>query len=290
MTSQIVKSDCPNSKARSIIAMLPPTLFSSYTQYKQDTNSVAAWLASTAKAYGYASDLNSETSKPSGRLKGKARAQARKEAMEPHASVPKHIIKIKDFIPLAEFIALKPKLSVPTSFKDTLDRVIAKRSGFSGKLEQHRSVPDKKSDESHKFFVGILKRVRDILKPCMASTPSGAESQRRGVSNKFAPLDIHEPSEEFLNAPDVSRPSNAQGDKAIYEVEAQTSLPEFMLALAMIINDLNRIRSYVMGIWTNYKDGILDLTAAAIATNTAIDLGRNLTEDIAPAFKIHGGT
>lgn len=267
--------------------MLPPSLFSSYHEYKQDTNSVAAWLASTAKAHGYTADISRpEASKSAGRLKGKARTQAKKVSQ---SLIPKHIIRVKDFVPLAEFIACKPDLSVPTSFVATLDRVIKKRNGVSSKLAQNEKTSDTTSDKSHEHFVGILEKVQDILKPRVARISMGTEARNEDVLNKFAALELQEPSEEFLDSPDICRPSNAEGDKEIYEVEPQTSLQDYMLALTMVVNDLNRIRAYVKCIWSKYENDTLDLTAAAISTNTAIDLGRKLTEDIAPQFELHGG-
>jgi hypothetical protein len=60
--------------------MLPSALTDSYREYKRDTDSIAAWLASTAKANGFRGDLNASfpdslsNKEPAtgGRLKGKA--------------------------------------------------------------------------------------------------------------------------------------------------------------------------------------------------------------------------
>lgn len=68
--------------------MLPPTLVSVYREYKKDTNSIASWLASTAKEGGYPAHLlpstpvsvTKEQTVVGRRLKGKARAQAKKKA------------------------------------------------------------------------------------------------------------------------------------------------------------------------------------------------------------------
>jgi hypothetical protein len=101
--------------------MLPIPLLGIYRQYKQDTDSVAFWLASTAKSCGYPADLLSDPilqsagakqAPKSGRLKCKARAKARaaggaKTAPQPESTdkkSTKYIIAIKDFLPLANFI------------------------------------------------------------------------------------------------------------------------------------------------------------------------------------------
>jgi hypothetical protein len=61
--------------------MLPSPLADTYRRYKQDTDDIATWLATTAKRYGFSSDLLTGSSKfpaqeKSKRLKGKARKEA----------------------------------------------------------------------------------------------------------------------------------------------------------------------------------------------------------------------
>ncbi|KAK7570564.1 hypothetical protein V3481_019416 [Fusarium oxysporum f. sp. vasinfectum] len=181
--------------------MLPSSLFSIYQQYKEDTDSVASWLASTAKACGYPSDLLTPTgiqTKGTGRLKGKARRDAKKQntyVPTPLHTIPKYVIAVKDFIPLAEFIfASKPLISVPPSFAETLDRVIYVRAKFGAQLIDHGMKPSTKSDATHSFFVGILEKVRDVLRPRM---PAGTKSFQsfEDLGNRFSGLQcVHQSS------------------------------------------------------------------------------------------------
>lgn len=115
--------------------MLPSQLSGVYRQYKEDTDSVAAWLASTAKSCGYPADLlTSPWDAPqakSNRLKGKQRKQAKasgKAKATPKTN--KYIVAIKDFLHLANFIAgrTNPSVAVPAVFSQTLDRVITLRA------------------------------------------------------------------------------------------------------------------------------------------------------------------
>ncbi|RSL61053.1 hypothetical protein CEP54_006429 [Fusarium duplospermum] len=156
--------------------MLLPQLLGTYRQYKQDTDSVASWLASAAIARGYSADLlatsySTPAPKTSGRLKGKARAKARSEG----ASNPKpdnrrkHIIAIKEFVPLASFIAGR-RLSVPDIFSTTIDRLITPRSAFGHKLDKTGAKADPESDEKHEYIIGILEAVREALRPRMTPT------------------------------------------------------------------------------------------------------------------------
>lgn len=285
--------------------MLPNPLISIYQQYKQDTDSVASWLASTAKACGYPSDLlpnnNGDTAKKTpGRTKGKARSKAKKKGPgsgSGPAKVFKYIVALKDFIPLAEFItsSAKPKVAVPESFCETINRVIAVRAGFGGQLNEHGADTDAQSDLKHSYFVGVLEKVREVLKPRMSPLSQAATEAAPGVAdtdrlaNRFGALTIYEPSREFLDAPALERPQRTEEDEVIYEAEPQKSLEDALVAYTMMVNDLNRIRSHIEWIWTNYRDGLFDASTAAVATNTAIDLARNMMEDVVPLFEDHGG-
>lgn len=288
--------------------MLPAPLVSVYQQYKDDTNAVAAWLASTAKSCGYPADLLSggssqaNGSERSKRLKGKARKEAKAAAPKQQSSSssssrPDYTIAIKDFIPLAEFVAAsqKPVVSVPLAFANTLNRVISTRSGFGGQLAELGSSPSISADAKHSYFVGVLEKVQEVLKPRVppasqdAASPPTQPDTLDEVGGRFARLSVYEPSEEFLNAPDIERPAPVKDDKAIYVAEPLQDLEEVLFAYTLMINDLIKIRARIEWIWTNYRDGIFELPAAAIATNTACDLARNLMEDMAPMFKAHGG-
>ena len=124
--------------------MLPDFLQSSYQTYKEDTDNLAKWLAVKAKQCGYPADLlstpdpktaSSQPIRPSQRLKGAARKQAKlaakgnggpsKSPGRP-AEAPKYIIKIKDFAVLAECIARfnKPVVEVPVTVVNVLNRAI----------------------------------------------------------------------------------------------------------------------------------------------------------------------
>ncbi|KAG6035632.1 hypothetical protein E4U41_005999 [Claviceps citrina] len=285
----------------SVSKMLPAALVSTYQQYKEDTNSIAAWLASTAKAAGFSVNVLSPESSgasipaSSRRLKGKARVKAKKQAArlpaKPSAAPTQstYIIGIKDFITLAEYIASKA-VAVPRELGKTIQRVINARSGFGSRLENHGQVVPELSAARHTHFVGVLEKVRQVLSPLMPTeTSDETTSQTSELSNRFANLVVFEPSSEFLNAPDFERPKQTQDDPSRYESEPMDSLEEAFFALTALVNDMNQVKSQVRWIWSNYNNGMFDLAAAAIATNTAIDLVRNMTEDVNPLLELHGG-
>ncbi|WJG34728.1 tryptophan synthase beta subunit-like PLP-dependent enzyme [Fusarium oxysporum Fo47] len=107
-------------------------------RYKEDTNSVAAWLASTAKHYGYKSqaagpNAKDAQQKTSGRLKGKALKEAKSQPNgTKNGTGQKYIVGLNDYVPMAEDIARhrKPTIPVPMSFVSTINRVIDRRSSF----------------------------------------------------------------------------------------------------------------------------------------------------------------
>ncbi|KAI6779144.1 uncharacterized protein J7T54_007599 [Emericellopsis cladophorae] len=300
--------------------MLPSQLLGTYRQYKRDTDSVASWLASTAKASGFPADLLTApggaggTQAPKvGRLKGKERAKARSGGKQgtpkpAETKVAKHIIAIKDFLPLAQWIAGRqnPTISVPDVFSATIDRLITLRSEFSGKLSEHGVEPDSRSDERHGYFVGVLEAVRAAV--CPRETPSTATAAASAAADsandaskvlgedlggRFAGLTVDEPSQAFVeafrNAPH-ERPKPRDNDPVSYEAEPQTSLEDTLFAFAVLVDDLNRIRSRIDWIWSNHRDGMLDLAAAAVATNTAISLARSLIDQVKPVMdKQKGG-
>ncbi|KAG6120723.1 hypothetical protein E4U14_003230 [Claviceps sp. LM454 group G7] len=290
--------------------MLPAALVSTYRQYKEDTNAIAAWLASTAKAFGFPVDLlspppsapqASSTAAPKGRLKGKARKQAKEQAsasasaststadLPAESKLPTHIIRIKDFVPLAEHIASKA-VAIPRELCKTIQRVIYARSGFASKLRDHGETVPNLSAETHMHFVGVLEEVRQVLKPLMPTENSEENpSELRELRNRFAGLAVYEPSSKFLNAPDFERPEKTQNDTVRYESEVMNSLEDAFFALTALVNDMNQVKAHIRYMWASYVTGNFDLTAVAVATNTAIDLVRNLMEDVEPLLEAHGG-
>lgn len=293
--------------------MLPSVLQSSYKTYKEDTNTIATWLATKAKQCGYSADLldrdglsnSSKATQAPKRLKGKARkkaqdaskgttssseASAKADDVEP----PTYMIKVKEFISLADYIvgSSKPLVKVPAALIKVLDRAIKLRKecgsavGGSGK-----------SDEGHAHFLGILEKTRELLKP---RSPAETEEDRsvkpnadgevsegkeqEEIANIFASLDIEEPSQEFLDAPDVKpAPKVPKEGQPKYEVETLQTREEEYLAAHCLLVDVQNIRHFLCALWKNYQDG-MDLCAISVTVNTAIDFVRTLEQDMVRRF------
>ena len=293
------------------MAMLPSVLQSSYKTYKEDTSYIATWLANTAKQGGYSTDLldrndavtSSKATQAPTRLKGKARKKAKDAATAgvPASSTaatsstttgsitPTYTIKIKDFISLAEYVvgSTKPLVSVPGSLVKALDRAIVLRKDH-GSASEGSNAPD----ESHAHFLGVLEKTREILKPRSptemvndrltepVSEDDSGKFKNDEILNRFQGLGLEEPSQQFLDAPDVKRATRSDTDgMPKYEVETEKSRIEEYLATHCLLQDVRHIRGFVCALWKNFQEG-MDICAVAITVNTAIDFVRTLEQDL----------
>ncbi|KAF2011118.1 hypothetical protein BU24DRAFT_472274 [Aaosphaeria arxii CBS 175.79] len=259
--------------------MFPSTLTNTYHRYKQDTDNIATWLATTAQRFGFCGDLvsadlitrNSHNQvQKSKRLKGKARAKAKQDAKVNAASMPnspsrsmqKYAVSVKDFVTLADYLASKPGVTVPAQ---------ATEAGSD-------------SDERQSYFLSILKKVRHALEPRLQTgsvksqdkptTVLDSDKEIEGrLKNLFAVLTVEEPSKEFLNVPDVAPAvEEAESAGALYEVEPFDDPLELYLATAALLQDLSEIRSTLRQIWHSYSQNCTSLISAAATTNVAIQL------------------
>ncbi|KAI8252901.1 hypothetical protein K4K53_010702 [Colletotrichum sp. SAR 10_77] len=241
--------------------VVPALLLSLYQQYKQDTNFVAAWLATTAKACGYPSDLLSEI-------------QAKDESSKPAKNKAKG--------------AIHKSSNVPGILVSALNRVIDLRTRFSAKLTQDGAKPATASDLKHSYFLRILIQVRDVLRPRM--TAAGSQASHNGLdnlANRFAGLSLFEPSQSFLDAPDIELP--ARDDGALYEADMGTSPEDSIFFFQMLWKDLLDLRMRIRVSWRRHMQGH-DMAAAAVSANTALDLARHVIDQDIPAFEgVEGG-
>lgn len=132
--------------------MLPPLLVDTYRRYKQDTDDIATWLATTAKRFEFSSDILQGDSKTtaqdkSKRLEGKVRKEAKQvgssnTSLKPSIPAPKYTIAVKDFIALAEYLAPKPDVKVPASVWESMERAISLRQSHNDYHAQQQAAND----------------------------------------------------------------------------------------------------------------------------------------------------
>ncbi|KAL2853954.1 hypothetical protein BJX68DRAFT_254001 [Aspergillus pseudodeflectus] len=270
-------------------------LSSSYLQYKTDTDAVARWLVATAKTCGFPVDTlggappvssSGGGVEPSERHKGKARKLAREGATIPGATLlnksntPMHVIALKDFISLAT----KPVVKVPATFVSVLDQAISVRRdhGVHAEAQLAPGPESQEFPERHNYFIGVLEHVRQALRPRMSIS---------NLANRFAGLDVEEPSEAFLQAPDVviPMPAGARTDVE-YEAERPPDFEEAYLAFERLLQDTRKIRRVLQETWEGYRRGMFDLVSATLTTNCALDHVQHMEEQTGPLLEAHGGT
>ncbi|KAJ4308456.1 hypothetical protein N0V84_012091 [Fusarium piperis] len=279
--------------------MLPDVLQSVYRQYKADTNSVATWLATTAKTNGYVEDTgNAAPGGSSTRLKGKARKKGKAQTQtKTHnnnsTSKGKYVLRIRDFEPMAGFIAKLESITVPEDFVIALERVIWVRKTFIDMLVANGIQTDSSSEKTHSYFADVLEKVGQCLQPLVtapafkAPEPKAASKSKNPLSNIFEALEVYTPSEDFLNAPAAAVPKTKPDVE--YTVEEGDTLGDAIFALVSLLDDFSRLREEVRSLWKRQLDGSLDLAAAAVATNTAFELARSIEDEVKPLLDKHGG-
>ncbi|KAF5251875.1 hypothetical protein FANTH_3057 [Fusarium anthophilum] len=276
---------------------LPPYLVSTLELYKKDTDSVAGWLASKAKYYGYKSQTaepnNKDTQKkPSGRLKGKARKEAKSQATGTKDGTDnKYIVALRDYVPMANFIVAhrQPTIQVPPTFFDTIGRVIYGRSSFRSQMVKHGIEVDEHANQRHLHFVHVMETVRDILRPNMKAVKKQKPAEPSKVIEGFNLLTLDDPSREFLDAPDIERPQQIKEDTTTYQAEEQDCLDDALLTWRFLINDAETIRNHIAWVWKGYRDGKFDLTVAGVITDTGIHMVERLVGNSFKLFDKHGG-
>lgn len=157
-------------------------------------------------------------------------------------------------------------------------------------------------NKTHAHFVVILEKVHELLfKPqaeatntntgytaaeaAMNDTKTMASSRK---SNIFSVLQAYEPSEEFLNAPDVASTIH-QVQEFNFVAEEEDAGSECIFAFMALMQDFERLREEIFDLWEAYQDGKIDLAAAAVGVNLALELAKTTEEDISPLLKKHGG-
>lgn len=278
--------------------MLPSLLADTSRRYKQDTDDIATWLATAAKRFGFSSDIltgNSEipAQQKSKRLKGRARKEAKQisssvTSLKPSTSAPKYTITVKDFITLAEFLALRPDVNVPAPVWETIERAISLRQAHNDYHAQQQAATNG-IDDGHAYFLGVLEKVRDVLKPRRRTVPTPTQGQAAPSSdptedvevrldNMFAALTVEEPSQDFLNAPEIAPAAKSDKTTAKYIVEPSDDPLELYLATAAMLQDCSKIRNAIRHAWRSYSQRAVTLIAAAITTDVGIKMIQELEE------------
>ena len=306
--------------------MLPEFLSSRYSTYKADTDKIASWLAENAAKCGWTAptDVPRNGGAPQDakvpKLKGRARklardaAAAEKKVPSPSEKtdpeLPRHIIRIKDFVPMAACIAKhSSSIRISSGFLNLIKRCIMARNSTTDWYASKATCDDQESKDSvekHLHFTSVLEKVFRTLISQLSAAKAGEDGSqpleaRSGpkqaadnagtapLANLFEllPLEVTDSDTEKVEEVSVaalvaksSEPS-AEQPKARYEIEHDHAdvEEEWFFALQLFFHDLRDLKDVLEELWERYRDGELDLTVAAVATNTAFDLVRRAESD-----------
>ena len=304
-----------------------------YQLYKEQTDKLAQWLVDNAASCGYklpepdrqaarrngllngTSPSDSAPSPtPSGRLKGRARKEAKLKSatasvapIEDATSQPTYRIKLSQFTELARKVAEAGVIVVPESVIKLASQVVDLRRGFSRFYEKQATDSTRTADLKHAHFVSTLEEVINILKPPSsgasdnaenASTPISKGNTTKAISdrisngtemlsNQFDHLELEEPIEidDALPASSTAMPTTGAAasktdEKVSHRVEYQSDNDEDdeekYFAMYCLFTDLHGLRTFIGRTWDDYSDGRMDLMTASILTNTAFDLVRRM--------------
>ncbi|KAI9766307.1 MAG: hypothetical protein M1839_004922 [Geoglossum umbratile] len=302
---------------------MPPAFFAqTYQLYKKQTDQIARWLLDTAEQCGYrletqaSGEVNTKSSvsvantpPASGRLKGRARKEARdwhNAQQLPSSSSPAAAeatpfrIRLPQFAELASVIVDKGegKVAVPNSIVRLVQDTIEMRRRISDSYAMQTASLE--GNSSHLHFIAQLEEVLEILKPRF--TPSRRSDELQGdttgksdanrasaLDNRFGALEIEEPAEVEL---DSQPPTSSSGPgkpeqqtshhrKVVYDNQEPD---EIYIAIFCLFDDLRRVRMSIQSAWEDYKSGKSDLVTASVATNTALELVQNADEDFCRIF------
>jgi hypothetical protein len=133
-----------------------------------------------------------------------------------------------------------------------------------------------------------------ILKPRYPKKyhhPMQSPKDLNGVINMFEHLAVEDTSARFDNASNVLiAPMDSASASANYKAKREEEdQKESFVAFYFFLHDLHKMRNEVQRAWTGYKNGLLDLMAASITANTAVDLARAMEEELNHLFAKSGG-
>ncbi|KAI8822529.1 uncharacterized protein EV422DRAFT_402565 [Fimicolochytrium jonesii] len=277
---------------------LPAFIADSYKRYKSDTNRLVKWLVVNSRKLGLV--VKAKAAAKPARLKGRDRKLARESGTQKPSTGEARpcILTVDQISDMAKLIA-DAKVAVPASVLVVARRAIKVRKSCAQWFSRAgRSTKKLEKDGGHWHFIEVLETVLSLLLPLKANdaVPSKVNetadvplnsfrhddmelSQAIDTENKFAALDMEDVNDDF-DASQVEVDEATMADKETYEVENEDDSGELLFAIFSLFQDLHNIREFLQQTWAEFRDGTIDLISASVTTNTAIDLVRDIQDDI----------
>ena len=278
------------------MSRLPDFLFDTYKRYKEGNQRVLVWLTETAHQCGF--KMETPTPAPSRRLKGKARIEARKAGtISNEQSIH---LSTKCFGEMVNYIAdYKPSITVPNFILHSLRVTISLRKRCADWFQAKKKVKQNPVNDGHLHFIHVLENALAVLDPLSSSDPKPAtavpltnpdiaKSHLSGTTNRFNILSI----EEDFSLDEATEPQGTTSSNQNFVTETKPGSTyefpptdeEVYFALFCFFNDLADLREYLSMIWTEYREGNIDLVSASITTNTAFELVQRSEKDLISTF------
>ena len=289
--------------------MLPDLLTESYQEYKSDTNTFVNWLSLTALSNGY--KFQSAEGKPTiGRLKGKARKEAKKAQRKTPKLATKHRVSMKELQDQADYLVSSKKalVEVPIGIQFVLKRAINARRKCA---EWFQNVPEEQVDATHdtsnfnhQHFISVLESVYGTLETRFASSRSSKQTSSLKIDpiisssstntseplgNSFQALTLEDLDQDSVDeliseetvaaAAQASTSKTASGTADTYEL-AVGEEEELSFMIFCFFQDLIELRSFVQKVWRDVADGKQDQMAASLVTNVVLTMVREDSEDL----------
>jgi hypothetical protein len=119
------------------------------------------------------------------------------------------------------------------------------------------------------------------------ANPAPSSSTLEHLENRFAALEVEELTESEGEPIDV-RPVSLSESEVTYEIEPSKKKEDLeqekLFAIFCLFDDLDRLRSYIMNVWVEFKEGKIDVLAASVITNTAFQLAIRTQNEILATF------
>ncbi|KAL2071993.1 hypothetical protein VTL71DRAFT_11336 [Oculimacula yallundae] len=275
-----------------------------YNIYKAGTTRVLQWLYNSALQCGYGVEQTDDENKKGddmatrpkkksksklkprkgkgSKAKGSGKARSGKPNTDDDFSPVQ--VGVNEFVILAETIASpKPKVKIPLWVTSMIEQVITGRKKsarwFSRQAGDTTSNDFEESNQSYQHFIEVLEKVLALLvnlqepgsaRPAGKVDPSGQEDPLENFTNMFATLEVEPDTEHTMTEPEVSLPEARKTRNVVFEEER--SMDETLWLIYCFFEDFNNTREHLKDLWTTYKCGKIDLTTAALSTNTAFEL------------------
>lgn len=263
---------------------MPEFLKGSYARYKDDTDRFATWLLKAAEKCGHRSEL------PVADGSAKNNKASRKSS----SAAPRYRATIAELRIFGGVVA-KSTVTIPESVLAVARRAITLRKDaalwFLGK-------GDHDSNKRHAHFVEALEEIctslewktrRPSSKQGAGKSPSVPAGRVKDVDadgqawlNKFAALTVEEPEEMTDSAAEPKQ--IAKVEVVEEEADVQDHLSHALFRIFCVFRDLHNMREFISQTWVEYRDNKLDLMTASVVTDSALQLARDLIQELVDSF------